>query len=174
MTDTTSLAVSDLAAGRAAGRDGYVRASVDQPIWAALALGCAEGLHDLSALWHDHGQVRMALSAPAHRVRAIVTLAVQAGTYPSVGRYHAPAQRLERAMRDLYGVVPEGLPDDRPWLDHGVWPAGPKADNAYAFLPSEGEGLHQIPVGPVHAGIIEPGHFRFTANGNARGLHGNS
>jgi Ni,Fe-hydrogenase III large subunit len=36
---------------------------------------------------------------------------------------------------------------------------------AYAFLPSEGEGLHQIPVGPVHAGIIEPGHFRFTANG---------
>ncbi len=35
----------------------------------------------------------------------------------------------------------------------------------YPFLPSEGEGLHQIPVGPVHAGIIEPGHFRFTANG---------
>ena len=33
------------------------------------------------------------------------------------------------------------------------------------FLPAEGEGLHQIPVGPVHAGIIEPGHFRFTANG---------
>ena len=33
------------------------------------------------------------------------------------------------------------------------------------FLPTEGEGLHQIPVGPVHAGIIEPGHFRFTANG---------
>ena len=35
----------------------------------------------------------------------------------------------------------------------------------YVFLPVEGEGLHQIPVGPVHAGIIEPGHFRFTANG---------
>src|SRR5205809_185530 len=35
----------------------------------------------------------------------------------------------------------------------------------YPFLPTEGEGLHQIPVGPVHAGIIEPGHFRFTANG---------
>src|SRR5262249_18296176 len=38
-------------------------------------------------------------------------------------------------------------------------------DKAYAFLPTEGDGLHQIPVGPVHAGIIEPGHFRFTANG---------
>src|SRR5204862_1316819 len=35
----------------------------------------------------------------------------------------------------------------------------------YVFLPVEGENLHQIPVGPVHAGIIEPGHFRFTANG---------
>src|SRR6185503_18354681 len=35
----------------------------------------------------------------------------------------------------------------------------------YAFLPAEGNALHQIPVGPVHAGIIEPGHFRFTANG---------
>ena len=32
-----------------------------------------------------------------------------------------------------------------------------------AFLPAEGESLHQIAVGPVHAGIIEPGHFRFTA-----------
>ena len=42
----------------------------------------------------------------------------------------------------------------------GRTPAAP-----YAFLPVEGEGLHQIPVGPVHAGIIEPGHFRFTANG---------
>ena len=38
-------------------------------------------------------------------------------------------------------------------------------DAPYAFLPAEGESLHQIPVGPVHAGIIEPGHFRFTANG---------
>ena len=41
----------------------------------------------------------------------------------------------------------------------------PAPVDAYAFLPAEGEGLHQIPVGPVHAGIIEPGHFRFTANG---------
>jgi len=42
-----------------------------------------------------------------------------------------------------------------------------KQDRAapYTFLPAEGEGLHQIPVGPVHAGIIEPGHFRFTASG---------
>jgi Ni,Fe-hydrogenase III large subunit len=69
---------------------------------------------------------------------------------------HPPAIRLERAMQDLAGLRAEGAPDSRPWLRH----AGP-----YPFLPAEGESLHQIPVGPVHAGIIEPGHFRFTANG---------
>jgi Ni,Fe-hydrogenase III large subunit len=77
-------------------------------------------------------------------------------------------------MRDLVGLVPEGLDDSRAWLDHGRWhlrhPLGRErqpgaAVPAYAFLPAEGESLHQIPVGPVHAGIIEPGHFRFTANG---------
>ncbi|MBV8837851.1 MAG: hydrogenase expression protein HypE, partial [Alphaproteobacteria bacterium] len=66
-----------------------------------------------------------------------------------------------------------GSPDTRPWLDLGCWdvthplghaiPAQPHAP--YAFLPAEGEALHQIPVGPVHAGVIEPGHFRFTAAG---------
>jgi Ni,Fe-hydrogenase III large subunit len=49
-------------------------------------------------------------------------------------------------------------------------PLGPATERKaaaapYAFLPVEGESLHQIPVGPVHAGIIEPGHFRFTASG---------
>ena len=62
-----------------------------------------------------------------------------------------------------------------PWLDLGFWDVQHPARAArqprrrtrapYAFLPAEGESLHQIPVGPVHAGIIEPGHFRFTANG---------
>jgi hypothetical protein len=46
-------------------------------------------------------------------------------------------------------------------------PRRPKPLPPYPFLPAEGESLHQIPVGPVHAGIIEPGHFRFTANGEA-------
>ena len=93
---------------------------------------------------------------------------------PSVGALHPPAIRLERAIRDLYGLEPVGAPDARPWLDLGVLGRAPSARRAqrrrgarapYAFLPAEGESLHQIPVGPVHAGIIEPGHFRFTANG---------
>src|SRR4029077_12703552 len=62
----------------------------------------------------------------------------------------------------------------RPWLDLGFWDGthplgdkrpGPAPREPYAFFPVEGAGLAQIPVGPVHAGIIEPGHFRFTANG---------
>jgi Ni,Fe-hydrogenase III large subunit len=80
-------------------------------------------------------------------------------SFPSIGAVHPPAIRPERAMRDLFGLEPIGLPDTRPWLDHGPNPT------AYPFLPVEGESLHQIPVGPVHAGIIEPGHFRFTADG---------
>ncbi|MFY9685562.1 MAG: hydrogenase expression protein HypE, partial [Pseudolabrys sp.] len=66
-----------------------------------------------------------------------------------------------------------GARDIRPWLDLGFWdvrhPLGKRTaareQTPYNFLPAEGEGLHQLAVGPVHAGIIEPGHFRFTANG---------
>ena len=73
----------------------------------------------------------------------------------------------------FFGLEATGTPDTRPWLDLGFWdvrhPLGNKQPAQkpapYVFLPVEGESLHQIPVGPVHAGIIEPGHFRFTANG---------
>src|SRR5205823_9771635 len=86
----------------------------------------------------------------------ISVLSLPGERFPSVGRWHAPAIRLERTMRDLHGLQPDGAPDTRQWLRH---------DEPYRFLAAEGESLHQIPVGPVHAGIIEPGHFRFTANG---------
>jgi Ni,Fe-hydrogenase III large subunit len=159
---TAPRSLADLAAGNAAGPDGYVRLAVDAPTWEALAAGCAAGAHDLAALWADGEFMRMALSDGG--LRAVVFLRTEAGAYPSVGRHHAPALRLERAMRDLYRTNPIGLPDTRPWLNHGRWP-GRETEQRYEFLPVEGEGLHQIPVGPVHAGIIEPGHFRFTANG---------
>ena len=161
---TTSRALVDLVAGSAAGPDGYVRLAVDASTWEALAAGCAAGAHDLAALWVDGDFMRMALSDGEQGLRAVVFLKTEAGAYPSIGRHHAPALRLERAMRDLYGTNPIGLSDTRPWLDHGRWP-GRENERRYEFLPAEGEGLHQIPVGPVHAGIIEPGHFRFTANG---------
>ena len=127
----------------------------------------------LLGLWATRESVHMALSGGGLDSPVILSLACDGGRFPSVGRRHAPAIRLERALRDLSGMEPEGLADRRPWLDHGTWPlrhplgvrrAGSARDR-YEFLPVEGEGLHQIAVGPVHAGIIEPGHFRFTANG---------
>src|SRR5262245_6672184 len=152
----------------------WPRYEVDGAAWEAIAalLGNREG--DLLALWGEPGAVHLALRTPP-QAPMIVSLAVRADTFPSVGRYHPPAMRLERTIADLYGYIINGAPDTRPWLDHGAWglraPLGVREAAAlrdpadYAFQPVRGEGLHQIPVGPVHAGIIEPGHFRFTANG---------
>ena len=160
----SALGLADLVGQRAADPDGYLRLAVDAGTWTALAAGLAQGRHELSALWVDESVVRMALHDNRRGRRAIVSVETQGGRYPSVSARHPPALRLERAMRDLYGVQPVDLPDPRPWLDHGRFPGREQA-SAYSFLPAEGDGLHQIPVGPVHAGIIEPGHFRFTANG---------
>ncbi|MET0528200.1 MAG: hydrogenase expression protein HypE, partial [Microvirga sp.] len=127
----------------------------------------------LVGLWGEADQVHMAVLDRAAAF-GILTLPCADGGFPSVGASHPPAIRLERAIKDLFGHEPIGAPDARPWLDHGRWgvthPLGAATSALpdgvpYAFLPTEGPGLHQIPVGPIHAGIIEPGHFRFSANG---------
>ena len=124
--------------------------------WEQAAARLQAGETALLGLWGEPGQAHMAVLENATNACAAFSVACEGNRYPSVGRLHPPAIRPERAIRDLAGLEPEGLPDTRPWLHHG---------GAYRFLPAEGESLHQIPVGPVHAGIIEPGHFRFTANG---------
>ena len=140
--------------------------------WQQAAQSLRSGAWALLGLWGEPGLAHMAVIEGETNECAVLSLACEANRFPSLG--HPPAIRLERAMRDLVGLVPEGLDDARAWLDHGKWglchPLGQArhalaAPHAYAFLPAEGESLHQIPVGPVHAGIIEPGHFRFTANG---------
>jgi len=150
----------------------WPRAVVGEDGWRQAIDRLAAGDWTLLGLWADISDVHMALLAEAKDV-AVVSITVRAGSYPSVAAHHPPAIRLERAIRDLFGHEAIGAPDTRPWLDLGFWdirhPLG-QASTAqppepYVFLPAEGEGLHQIPVGPVHAGIIEPGHFRFTANG---------
>ena len=140
--------------------------------WLLAADMLAAGNATLLGLWADARLIRMALHAHGPTGVDILTYDAASGRFPSIGRVHPPAIRLERAIRDLYGVEPEAAPDTRPWLDHGRWdvrhPLGsalPAVAAPYQFLPTEGESLHQIPVGPVHAGIIEPGHFRFTAHG---------
>ena len=142
--------------------------------WEDIARDLAQERRVLVDLWGDGRIVRLAtFDAGTGRIE-IAALPCPEGAFPSIGRHHAPAIRLERVLRDLYGIEPIGVPDNRRWLDHGSWqvrqplgnrqPHEPAADT-YNFLPAEGEGLHQIPVGPVHAGIIEPGHFRFTCSG---------
>ena len=80
-----------------------------------------QGLYTLSGLWGDNGAVHAALLDDQAGEMAVVTLPCPDGRFPSVGRHHAPAIRLERAIQDLFGLVPDGAPDPRPWLDHGRW-----------------------------------------------------
>lgn len=152
----------------------WPRVAVDAVTWETAAAGLAAGEWSLLDLWGEPDRVHMTLLDEADATIVTLSLDCPGRRYPSVGRQHAPALRLERAARDLYGLAPDDPVDSRPWLDHGRWDvrhplAATHRDAdplpAYAFLPAEGEGLHQIPVGPVHAGIIEPGHFRFTASG---------
>jgi Ni,Fe-hydrogenase III large subunit len=150
----------------------WPRVIVGDDGWRTAIHRLAAGECTLLGLWGDDAAVHMALLDNAS-VIAVLTYRSRDGIYPSVGARHAPAIRLERTIRSLFGLQADGSPDIRPWLDLGFWniehPLGaatPASEGGpYAFLPAEGEGLHQIPVGPVHAGIIEPGHFRFTANG---------
>jgi len=152
----------------------WPRTIVESGAWESASFLAADGHCTLVGLWGESDTVHMALAVPDPLEIVIVSLPCSDGTFPSVGRHHPPAIRLERTIADLFGLDPRGAVDRRPWLDHGRWgkhhplrfpspDAG--AGGAYVFLPVEGESLHQIPVGPVHAGIIEPGHFRFTANG---------
>ena len=152
----------------------WPRAVVDASGWSLAADELAQGRLALLALWGEPASVHMALTDNAAAELAVLSLDCPDHTYPSIGMRHPPALRLERAINDLFGLSAEGLPDARPWLDHGSWgvrfPLGDRntatsTPPPYRFLPVVGEGTHEIPVGPVHAGIIEPGHFRFTASG---------
>jgi Ni,Fe-hydrogenase III large subunit len=102
-------------------------------------------------------------------------LPTQATVYPA-------ANRSERHTQDMFGINFAGHPDNRRWTRHKAWPEHsfplrkdfpvqgmPETitlpDMDYPFVKSHGAGTYEIPVGPVHAGIIEPGHFRFQAVG---------
>jgi Ni,Fe-hydrogenase III large subunit len=158
-----------------AGHGPWPRYEVDAETWTGAGEVLGAGSAELLGLWADRSAVHLALRADGLSSPCVLSVAVADGGFPSIGRHHAPAIRLERTVHDLYGHRPLGARDLRPWVDHGAWgvgaPLGANEPSArrdpadYAFLPVHGHGLHEIPVGPVHAGIIEPGHFRFTANG---------
>ncbi len=106
-------------------------------------------------------------------------LATENPEFPDLSLPFPAADRMQRALRDMIGAAPDAG-DQRPWLRHANWPADyyplrrdtPDArfetkNEDYPFVRVEGDGVHEIPVGPIHAGIIEPGHFRFSAMGES-------
>jgi Ni,Fe-hydrogenase III large subunit/Ni,Fe-hydrogenase III component G len=142
----------------------------------------------LVALWgtddHDRGQAFAVHAALVVQSGLLVTTLPLGGlAFPDISDIFPAANRMQRAIYDLFGVSAENAADRRKWLRHAAWPAdvfplrkdfvtrhppsatgNGEADN-YPFVHVGGEGVHEIPVGPVHAGTIEPGHFRFSIVG---------
>ncbi|MDH4162397.1 MAG: NADH-quinone oxidoreductase subunit C [Nitrospirota bacterium] len=116
----------------------------------------------------------------------VLQLGDKESSFPSITSEVPAAQWYEREISDMFGLSPEGHPDTRRLVFHeafpagshplrkdwsitdeekAVWGEGRKINVPHPFMEVAGEGIVQIPVGPVHAGVIEPGHFRFSAIG---------
>ncbi|WP_374569356.1 Ni,Fe-hydrogenase III large subunit [Ideonella sp.] len=142
---------------------------VDREGWLTVAQDVLAGGGRLVSLW---GSLRpdgaVACAAYAFSIEgglAWIELPLAAGEgYPDLAGLFPAAARMQRVAHDLHGLVADGAADTRPWLDHGLW-QGQAEPARYPFVRVEGEGVHEIAVGPVHAGIIEPGHFRFSVVG---------
>lgn len=104
-------------------------------------------------------------------------LSTEAPEFPDLALIFPAAERMQRALRDLLGATAQDG-DARPWLRHANWPADhyplrrdtpdrrfETANEDYPFVRVEGDGVHEVAVGPIHAGVIEPGHFRFSVMG---------
>jgi len=101
--------------------------------------------------------------------------------FPSLSNVVHSAWSYEKKIKTFFGLNPIGHLDTRPIILHENWPvdvyplrkdfawnAHPQeAQGTYQFQKTEGEGIYEIPVGPIHAGIIEPGHFRFSVAGES-------
>jgi len=144
----------------------------------------ADGYRLALAACHDDGEQLRAVylftaTRPARRVELEVVVDAARPDIPSLAALSFPAGRFEREMHDLFGIVPLEHPLPRRLVRHPNWPAGwypmrhragpapafAQSAEPYPFRPVEGPGVYEIPVGPVHAGLIEPGHFRFSVVG---------
>ena len=152
---------------------------------AACRLAQEQGAR-LVALWasddRDRGMgtmLRVALAdADGLTVLELAIPDFEGARYGDVASVFPAAARMQRAAFDLTGVAAESE-DQRPWTWMAAWPidrfplrrdfaaspAWEPGQEDYAFVKVEGDGVHEIAVGPVHAGIIEPGHFRFQVVG---------
>ena len=159
---------------------------VDPEDWAKAAVVAKNMDLRWAGIWGDEQAGEIVLSAVVARPGAYLVLrtavplerpqiASHAAIYPG-------ANRMERHLADMLGVRFTDHPDGRRWTRHQAWdesqyplrsdfplqglnPKRTPADSDYPFPPIQGSGVYEIPVGPVHAGTIEPGHFRFQAAG---------
>jgi Ni,Fe-hydrogenase III large subunit/Ni,Fe-hydrogenase III component G len=139
-----------------------------------------------AAGWAEHREDRFLINACFEKQGVYLLLRTELGAVkpalPSQATVYPAASRSERHTQDLFGINFSGHPDNRPWTRHKAWSkqsfplrkdfpvqGEPQAvtppDLDYQFVKAYGAGVYEIPVGPVHAGIIEPGHFRFQAVG---------
>ena len=167
-----------------AGAPGVRAVSVGASAWREIAQDVAATGGRLLALWGDTSDgaatdVRAAYLARPGALVVVLPVAAAGQRYPGLQDLFPFASRLQRAIFDLHGLRSTDT-DQRPWLRHAAWPENhhPLAPGAgapgggleieaddYPFVRVEGDGVHEVPVGPVHAGIIEPGHFRFSIVG---------
>jgi Ni,Fe-hydrogenase III large subunit/Ni,Fe-hydrogenase III component G len=164
------------AAGRRTITPGELHGAAESLLAGGFRLALAAGHQDAGRL---RAVYLFTAPAPDRRVELHVPLDRAHPRVPSLAGLSFPAGRFEREMRDLYGIVPEGHPLPRRLVRHFHWPRGwyPMLDGAgdppdfgetdgpYPFRTVEGPGVYEIPVGPVHAGMIGPGHFRFSVVG---------
>ena len=162
------------------------RATIASPQLRGLCEAARANKERLVALWgsdetgRDGGYaLHVALAGREGLLWLTVPLPAEHPRYPGIADLFPCANRMQRAAYDLVGIHALDSPDHRKWLRHRAWPGGvfplrkgvdaasryPASDDRYPFVRVEGEGVHEIPVGPVHAGTIEPGHFRFSIVG---------
>jgi len=163
-------------------------AQVDGDAWVRVAAAVAEGAGRLVTIWGAEDDSGTFTVCAAYAVDdGLLWVRLPVGERPSGGARDYPdlsalfpyAARMQRAVHDLTGLRAHGAADTRPWLNHGNWPADyfplrksttgqerfESREADYAFTRVAGDGVHEIAVGPIHAGIIEPGHFRFSVVG---------
>ncbi len=165
-----------------AGKSSAFLARVDADTWSATAQTARENAGRLISVWGaEEREGQFAISAAYALDDGIlwVQLPVATEGYPDLSAIFPCAIRMQRAVHDLLGVQAIGAADTRPWLNHGNWPSDyhplqrrvsgterfESREADYPFVSVVGDGVHEIAVGPIHAGVIEPGHFRFSVVG---------
>jgi hypothetical protein len=127
----------------------------------------------------DGGQVVLLLLDTSGGTAELWQSQIEKNHYGSLTGHFAQVHWMERVMWDMFGIVPEHHPRLKPVILQDAYEAGfyplrtrPLAaddvqvlDREFHFLDVRGEGVWQLPVGPIHAGVIEPGHFRFSCMG---------